>query len=611
MATVLLSLCVSAWAASPKKIVKVDPGRDAAEKALRAEVAGQVDRRENLARALIEAPESQAVRWQAGFVRDGKTWRSFDESAGTNSNSAVIDEYQSRRREVPQTVTGQVDLANWCKKHGLVDQERAHLNAALFLAPTGDQTEIRRRLGWQEIGGVLFSPDDLQAWQRFVTLTEASLKHWDPKLTQIVKGLSGSPKQRDLALAALKQIKEPDAVPAIELKLAGLSEEGALVAVDAMRRIEGIASTLALARHAVFSPWPEVRKSAALVLKTRTLDDFVPPMISLLATPVKTETRVTAPMLIRGAGAAHQLVFVVSYLLFRETGDQFQVATLNTANYQINDPINGAVFRRLPTGTAGDLQFLSDLPVVRRGQNDALRTSADQVAAREREVQAFNERTEELNGRIGAVLSAVSGKDPSSTPQVWWDWWHQESDTQLAGGKQTVAVTEEYFIGNPQSSFQPYDCLAAGTPVWTDRGLLPIETIAVGDRVLSQDVESGKLAYKPVLHTTIRPPKELLTVRFDEESLVLTGGHRFWCSGSGWVKSRDLESLSLLHTVTGSTPAWAVKKGETAQTYNLLVADFHTYFVGKTGLLSQDVLTPRGTDNLVPGLSRAAAIARK
>ena len=32
------------------------------------------------------------------------------------------------------------------------------------------------------------------------------------------------------------------------------------------------------------------------------------------------------------------------------------------------------------------------------------------------------------------------------------------------------------------------------------------EEIRIGDRVLAQDVETGELAYKPVLQTTIRPP---------------------------------------------------------------------------------------------------------
>lgn len=42
---------------------------------------------------------------------------------------------------------------------------------------------------------------------------------------------------------------------------------------------------------------------------------------------------------------------------------------------------------------------------------------------------------------------------------------------------------------------------------------------------------------------------------------------------------------------------------EPAPTYNLVVADFHTYFVGKSGILSHDVLPPKPTNKLVPGLS--------
>src|SRR5579863_295959 len=221
----------------------------------------------------------------------------------------------------------------------------------------------------------------------------------------------------------------------------------------------------------------------------------------------------------------------------------------------------------------------------------------------------MNAQTEELNSRIGAVLGVLSGKDSSSGPQVWWDWWHAESDTQLAAGKATVVVTESDILGPYASSRVSYDCLAAGTQVWADRGLVSIETIAVGDRVLAQDVETGELAYKPVLRTMLRPPKELRALRFNDETIVTTPGHRFWCSGSGWVKSRDLESQSRLHTVTGNTPVWKVKRGETAETYNLVVADFHTYFVGKAGLLGQDVLPPRGTDKVVPGMSRAQAVA--
>ncbi|MBI3864424.1 MAG: hypothetical protein HY290_21285, partial [Planctomycetia bacterium] len=76
--------CV-ACAAGKEASSKADPGRPAVERVLRAEVAGPVDRRELLAGALKEHASSPLVRWQAGFVRDGKSWRSFDESPAAGS----------------------------------------------------------------------------------------------------------------------------------------------------------------------------------------------------------------------------------------------------------------------------------------------------------------------------------------------------------------------------------------------------------------------------------------------------------------------------------------------------------------------------------------------
>jgi hypothetical protein len=215
-----------------------------------------------------------------------------------------------------------------------------------------------------------------------------------------------------------------------------------------------------------------------------------------------------------------------------------------------------------------------------------------------------------LNGRIGSVLAAVSGQPVSSDPNLWWNWWSNFSDTQQSGKKSVLEVREEYVVGNPYSSgIQIRSCFAAGTPVWTERGPLAIETIQVGDLVLAQDVETGELGYRPVLKPTIRPPKELTTVHVGDEKIVCTGGHRFWVSGEGWIKARDLTSQMRVHTVTGNLQVRTIEKGETGQTYNLVVGDFHTYFVGQAGLLCQDLLLPVGTHNVIPGLSRTNAVA--
>jgi hypothetical protein len=222
----------------------------------------------------------------------------------------------------------------------------------------------------------------------------------------------------------------------------------------------------------------------------------------------------------------------------------------------------------------------------------------------------MNERTDELNKRVINVLAVVSGQDAVPDVKAWWRWWDDFSDTQNQYDKPVVVKVDEDYVGDPSTHYYRISCFAAGTPVRTERGPLSIENIKVGDRVLAQNVETGELAYKPVLKTTVRPPKELATLRLDAETIVCTGGHRFWKSGSGWIKARDVASQTMLHTVTGNVPVWSARKGTTAETYNLVVADFHTYFVGKTGLLCQDLLVPPSTNNVVPGLSRANAVAQ-
>ncbi|HEY2252591.1 MAG TPA: hypothetical protein VGH74_16070, partial [Planctomycetaceae bacterium] len=77
-------------AAGKKKTAdKADPALPVVERVLRSEADGPsadgrsanrpVDRREQLATALEQNPDSEAARWQSGFIRAGNQWRSFDE----------------------------------------------------------------------------------------------------------------------------------------------------------------------------------------------------------------------------------------------------------------------------------------------------------------------------------------------------------------------------------------------------------------------------------------------------------------------------------------------------------------------------------------------------
>jgi hypothetical protein len=256
------------------------------------------------------------------------------------------------------------------------------------------------------------------------------------------------------------------------------------------------------------------------------------------------------------------------------------------------------------------------------GRESAAEAIADvgQTASRlERATAQQNQMTTALNERLAWVLKVATGADLPAEPDAWWSWWNEQNEVFVMGTKPTSIVQRSRRVaivdrvpdvsglggesgGSSGGGSQTSDCLAAGTPVWTAKGPVAIEQIRVGDLVLSQDCETGELAYKPVLKTTIRPAGKLIKIEAGGEAFETSGGHLFWVAGEGWTKSRNLQSGQVLHTTAGPAYVTAVGAGSEAQTYNLVVADFSTYFVGDAKLLSHDNTVRTPTRALVPGL---------
>ena len=68
-------------------------------------------------------------------------------------------------------------------------------------------------------------------------------------------------------------------------------------------------------------------------------------------------------------------------------------------------------------------------------------------------------------------------------------------------------------------------CFAAGTPIRTLEGPRPIESLRTGDQVLSQDVATGALAFRPVLAVHHNAPDKTCASRS-------TAATRSWPAGS-------------------------------------------------------------------------------
>ncbi len=88
------------------------------------------------------------------------------------------------------------------------------------------------------------------------------------------------------------------------------------------------------------------------------------------------------------------------------------------------------------------------------------------------------------------------------------------------------------------------------------------------------------------------------------EALEATAGHPLWAQEAGWTLARKLTSSQALYALDKSVEIREITQGGHRETYNLVVADFHTYFVGESRILSHDNTRRRPTSALLPGLQR-------
>jgi hypothetical protein len=584
LAVVLLnsSQALTATAETPR-----GSGSDAAkvQRVLIAEIqdgATNLDRRGLLSPQLDSASASDLIHWQAGYLKAGGKWLPAEQLASESSPSNLVD-YRRQRNAAPKTAEGQLKLANWCRSQKLVDQERAHLSETLTLSgPDIDRTPIYRRMGYRPLGGQWVSSAEFTAAQTQVRQLQASLKEWSPKLERIARDWDATPKQQQQAREKLNAIQDVAAIPAM-VAASATSRTLALAVCDRLKEIDRFESSQALVSIAIQSEWASVRDSATEALRGRRMEDFVPTLLGAMRSPFLV--------------TKHNNNQVSPRLIFREEADRYLAIDLSlvpvVAHVSVIPLMRGA-----PAVPSSDRRF----------SNDLLRNVSAIDHDVYQRVDEENEFTEDYNTRAASILSSLCGQEQTTDPRFWWAWW------QLYTG--TVPVPKKCEVIHKQAPVpieiavyvRSCSCLVAGTPIQTDRGPVSIEMIEVGDRVLSKDVETGELAYKPVLHTTERPAAPVKKLFIEGESIVASNGHHFWVSGKGWVKASELTAGAPVHTVTGTSRLKALEsQPEPASVYNLVVADFHTYFVGPSLILSHDVLQPALTNTKVPGMQQALA----
>ena len=132
-------------------------------------------------------------------------------------------------------------------------------------------------------------------------------------------------------------------------------------------------------------------------------------------------------------------------------------------------------------------------------------------------------------------------------------------------------------------------CFVAGTMILTVAGLVAIENIKAGDKVIATNPETFEVAEKTVLETYVRETTELLHLRINGEVIKTTFEHPFYVKDVGFVEAGKLQVGDKLVDSKGNVLVVEEKRFETTEepvkVYNFQVDDFHTYHVGNNNIL--------------------------
>ncbi|MEM7476262.1 MAG: polymorphic toxin-type HINT domain-containing protein [Planctomycetota bacterium] len=600
-------------------------------KVLEAESAGKsVNRRSTITNAGQVPIKDPPSAWQAGMVRGSQDWQPIEEL----KTEAKFANYYQKRVELRDKPGGQLFLARWCAKNELPQRATAHYSSVLAANP--NQLEARKFLDHVRIGDQWLERQAALDIQKESKQILADLEQWVPKLKRIASDIQSKNAKVNLrGLKKLEDIQDKSAIPALELFASDLDDEIANICVKKIAKFNSYPACTALMRIAIQRPISEARDRAIAALKRFPEQMVVPELLKGLVTEKQVRTQLT----VRPDGR-----LALSSLIGQELRDKKTVRRVDKLVNIISIFRSSATLENASVLNFKDSKYFS----IRRGheltpvedfygkssskeeahigavyvpQDVAtaaaykLKQNADQQS---RWAESHNQAVASHNQKICDVLRRITLEDHANEPLVWWDWWNEsyrreESSKPIhfsrSGSRSNLALNSRNYSSDTWKrqeltvfgAYRQWSCLIAGTPIQTESGLKAVEEIQVGDLVASKDVETGELALKPVLLTTIRPPEETFIIAVDGEEIRATGGHLWWISGQGWVKTDELKAGQLLHTATGTCEIKVVTKAAPVVTHNLVVDDFNTYFVGEQRILSYDNTIVKATLKTVPG----------
>lgn len=630
---------------------KAKAGRDSdahVKLALWCEAHGlSAERIKHLSLATLINPNNATARGLLGLVASQGKWRQpadvGTELARDPANQALIQDYLERRAATPDKADAQWKLAQWCEQNGLKEQAEAHYGAVVRLDRRRDAAW--KKLGYKKSADGWAKPEQIAANQAEAEKQKLANKHWKPILEKDREGLlSKDPARRTRAETALARINDPRAVPAVWDVLAAGDQRSQLMAVQVLGQIDGPAASRAVAAIALFSPFPDVRGRAIETTVRRDPRDFLDSLLAMIRRPFRYQVQpLNGPgseggLFVDGERFNIQRLYQVlpfdpSLLPQRiyspdvpfnpfSTPNMLAVSGMPIAMANATPSISSAGAQQLgrsiaanpshaaslvrqqaasaPGGNALDaasIAYTTQMAAIQRDQQIAqvlmqmqqrMQQAQQDLAQDIQTVESWNTGIREVNDRVLPIVKTVTGQDFGPDRDAWMKWWndqlgyaYQSSATEYKPTYTQLVVVE---MNTPPHSA----CFSAGTPVHTISGPQAIETLQVGDRVLSQNTTTGALSFQPVVAIHHNQPTATMKLYLGGETIVATGIHRFWKAGKGWTMARDLRPGDIVRTIGGTARLESLEPSKLQPVFNIDVAENRDFFVGKQGHLVYD-----------------------
>lgn len=148
----------------------------------------------------------------------------------------------------------------------------------------------------------------------------------------------------------------------------------------------------------------------------------------------------------------------------------------------------------------------------------------------------------------------------------------------------------------------------AGTLVWSEKGLVPIETLDVGDLVFGRDETKFADAPQRISELHGRDVNRYYELDTGYEKILVTEEHPFWQQGKGWVAVAELVEGDVVARAEGDIQVHKLNViNGPARVYNFTVEETHSYFVGPNKLWVHNIDCPIDFGNEKPTLDDIAA----